>query len=448
MLSLLESSFAYIRVDELRGVPIALLLSLLSSTGAVPSKYLRALVASPPKLIESLPLPLRRCLMEAEPQKLFWSHTHWTALMATYANDAQRIDAYNSLLPLESLAEACKHVRKDGANGAAAATAASAAGGPTYASSGALQGMLEWIGSSSRLYDFTCAQLRELVLTAEQAGRPSDAQVWRSLRVDLLMRLHETQQQSDSGARSHHHHHHHHSHGHSHGGHSHSAGGHGHAHAQGKAHLASHIDPLHTWVWCLDAGVREQGLLSSKLVEKLLGSAEGGAAPASAPAAAAAGEHEAGGVPGFLASIKAKHLTGATLADLSMLASHPSIVRSLLHSILAALTQSVEQEITPREHTQLRPLTNLLHLALTPCTALVQPDAPAPPLHLPEPADAEALYSEFYPFVAELIIYAQLGEMEPLNPKLSVPPSSSSATHALGAARPSAACFLPHALPR
>lgn len=424
MLSLLESSFAYIRVDELRGVPIALLLSLLSSTGGVPSKYLRALVASPPKLTESLPLPLRRCLMEADPHKLFWSHAHWTALMNAYANDTARIDAYNTLLPLEQLAEACKRVRKDGANGtaAAAAAAASAAGGPTYASAGALHGMLEWIGSSSRLYDFTCAQLRELVLTAEQAGRPSDAQVWRSLRVDLLMRLHETQQQLEPGARSHHHHGH--GHGHSHGG------GGAHTHHSSKAHLASHIDPLHTWVWCLDAGVREQGLLSSKLIEKLLGSVEGG----TAPAAAAVAEHESGGVPGFLASIKAKHLTPSTLADLSMLSSHPSIVLSLLHSILGALTQSVEQEITPREHPQLRPLTNLLHLALTPCAALMQPDAPAPPLRLPEPTDAEALYSEFYPFVAELIIYAQLGEMEPLHPKLSVS-SSSSALHALDTAR-------------
>ena len=392
---LLESTFAYISVDELRSVPIALLMSLLSSTGSIPTKYLKPLVSSTPKLIESLPLPLRRCLMEAEPDKLFWQHAHWTGLMKAYANDGARIDAYNQLLPLEQMALACRKVRKDGPSGSSGVAAASSAS----PSANALRGMLEWIGSSTRLYDYTCTHLRELVIGAERSGRHSDAQMWRSMRVDLLMRLHETDQESKVHASS-----------------SSSSSSSGH-----KSHLASHIDHLHTWVWCLDAGVRDQGQLSHKLLDKLIGG-EGG--------------------PGFITTLKPKYISRYTLADLSMLASHPAIVLTLLHSIIAALAESVEKEITPKEHTQLKPLTNILHLALSPIASLIQPDAPTSPLHLPEPDNAEALYTEFYPFVAELIIYAQLGEMDPLNAKLSVTQSRNVRVRALYERGESDSCAL------
>jgi hypothetical protein len=174
--------------------------------------------------------------------------------------------------------------------------------------------------------------------------------------------------------------------------------------------------------------VREKGQLSAKLLDKLVGSAP--VAPDAAVAAATGGAASAPGAaantpaptPGFLANLKAKHVTRHTLADLSLLASHPFIVVTLLHSLLSAFEQAVEQDQTPREHAQTRPLTDLLHLALSPCAELLLPEGelPSAPLQLPEPPQAEALYSDFYPLIAELIIYAQLGEMEPLNPKLSV----------------------------
>jgi len=421
VLSLLEASFPYIRVDELRGVPIGLLQSLLSSAGGIPPKYLKALVASPTALIESLPLPLRRCLMEAEPQRLFCQHPHWRSMLLAYANDTARIEAYSLLLPLEHMSPACKRVRH---------AIAPVAGGPAVssASATALQGLLEWIGSSYALYDHMCAQLRDLVLSAEREGRLSDAQAWRSLRVDLLMRLHEMQHEQKHAA---------HAHAHA------PTPGHSHAHAHaGKTHLASHIDPLHTWLWCLDAGVREKGQLSAKLLDKLVGSTpaptpgEGGAAAggaAAAPGSAASNAAAApAATPGFLSLLKAKHVTRSTLADLSLLTSHPFIVVTLLQSLLSALAQALEKEITPREHGETKPLTALLHLALSPAQDMMLDDVPSTaPLDLPEPRDAEALYSEFYPLIAELMIYAQLGEMEPLNPRILEFASSSPVARAL-----------------
>ena len=361
-------------------------MSLLASSGSIPSKYLKVLLASPPKLQESLPLPLRRALMESDPARLFWNQAYWQALLAAYANDSARIESYNTVWPLEPMVAACRKVRKDG-NGPTSSSNAAA----VSPSAQALRGMLEWIGSSSKLYDFTCAQLRELTMAAERTGRFSEAQLWRSMRVDLIMRLHETDQEAK---------HHHHA--------STAAGSVGTAAASSSnssfaaphrsSHLASHIDHLHTWVWCLDAGSRDSGQLNQKLLEKLLG-----------------GESS----PGLLATIKPKHVGRHCFAELSMLASHPAIVLTLLQSIVTALSQSVEKEITPKEHAQIKSLTNLLHLALSPVLPLLRTDAPVPPLSLPEPSNLEVLLTEFYPFVAELIIYAQLGEMEPLNPKLS-----------------------------
>lgn len=388
---LLESSFAYIAVDELRSIPIALLMSVLSTSGSIPSKYLKVLLASPPKLQESLPLPLRRALMESEPTRLFWNQAYWQALLAAYANDGARIESYNAVWPLEPMVLACRKVRKDG-NGPVPASAAAS----VSPSAQALRCMLEWIGSSVKLYDFTCAQLRELVSTAERTGRFSEAQMWRSMRVDLIMRLHETDQEAK----------HHHPHAHAASAAAGSASGAAASSSSSasaaphrSSHLASHIDHLHTWVWCLDAGSRDSaaGQLNQKLLEKLLG-----------------GESS----PGLLATIKPKHVGRHTFAELSMLASHPAIVLTLLQSIVTALSQAVEKEITPKEHAQLKPLTILLHLALSPVGSLLRTEVPVPPLALQEPPNLEQLLTEFYPFLAELIIYAQLGEMEPINPKL------------------------------
>ena len=330
--------------------------------------------------------------MESDPEKLFWLQAHTNACLRAYATDSARIEEYHAFLPLDHMAAAAKTVRKTSGHTTPPANA-SAASPVSSASASALHRLLEWIGSSSKLYEFTCAQLRELIVAAERAGRFSDAQCWRSLRVDLIMRLHETQHDASSAPSRH----------------SASSAAHGGGPSSpakaASSHLASELDRLHTWVWCLDAGVKDHALLSGKLLEKLLGSEGGGT--------------------GFLEKLKPKNasVARAMRADLGILASHPFIILTLLNTLVAALSECVETERTPAEHDQIKPLTSLLSLALTPCAELLQApsSSPAPSIvQMPETPHAEDLLTGFFPLIAELIVYAQLGEMEPLNPKLSV----------------------------
>jgi len=455
-LQLLDASFPYLGVEELAPIPITLMQSLIG-IGALPSRFKRALVEAANAAIEAenkgmtstaaaggegsrsiinrLPLDIRRLIMEADPEKHFWNNTHIQHALKQYASDSARIDAYTTLLPVEHMIPMCKRIRaaQIGIMPASSPSAAQSILSSSPAAD-ALQTLLDWIGPSKKLYNYTCTRLRQLVMDGEGAQPPHDAQVWKSLRVDLLMRLHQlqfnpptTSRRPDMSPNS--------------GGFSSPPAA---AASSAPSYLPTSVDSYHAWCWCLDAGLTAGGVLSFKLLERIHGSQEELVAQAKAKgrkgkAAAQLPTTPTGFLPTF---VRPKRGAQFTLLDLSMLAGHPFMLLSLMNSVIQCLNEVVEKEITPAGHGWLHRLLPILQLALTPANKLAEIGARMEgsgngsgvvglQLPDPEPAEAEMLWTSFLPALTELIVYAQLGEMEPLSDALLQHACSSTSARSL-----------------
>jgi hypothetical protein len=404
-LTLLEASFPYLRIDELAPIPLALLLAL-TRAHALPVRFLKALCSttssssssSSSSLESTLPLELRRAMMELDPEQQFWRAEQMQGFIRAYTEDRSRIDAYLNLYPIEQVAKTLKSVRAPLPSTSIYSTGRSTSAASSVSPSGrALQSILDWIGPQPRLYRFFCSRLRDHVLAIEQQqGGEGGAREWRCLRVDLLMRLHDTESAPPS----------------SYPGETSSLS------SSNDARLsAASVDVLHTWAWCLDSMSRKSDDdFDTTLLDRLLGRPDTEGVP---PA-----DDEESQPPmeqGFLPTL---HVKKDTLHDLGLLTAHVFTLSSLCRSLLSCLAQVIETEgATPRGHANLPRLVKVAHLGMMSSGELAKASLAAAAssklgLHLPSPPHFDSLLDTFFPALGEMMLLAQLGESEDVGEKI------------------------------
>lgn len=184
LLDLLGSSFKYLGIPDLR--PIAL--AVLERLRPVPTQYLKQL-ASDAEMFESLPVSVRQQVWELDKALL---RRHVQPLLKQFAKERRMDASAVEPAPLEPAATAKAAAEGGGADGGACGIC----GGDTAAmlaprdrkaeraSSAALQGLVEIIGSSRSIYDAVMSQCRS---SYAEKGGSADC----SLRSQLLMSLHD-----------------------------------------------------------------------------------------------------------------------------------------------------------------------------------------------------------------------------------------------------------------
>eukprot|EP00475_Leptophrys_vorax_P007786 TRINITY_DN14945_c0_g1_i1.p1 TRINITY_DN14945_c0_g1~~TRINITY_DN14945_c0_g1_i1.p1 ORF type:complete len:782 (+),score=184.27 TRINITY_DN14945_c0_g1_i1:2209-4554(+) len=175
--ALLEKSFRYIAVEEIRPIPVALLLRLPK----IPEAYLEQLALNP-NLVGELPLKIKQQVWEVN-SKVFRDYIK--SVCENYATDPQRWSLYGKVFAKASdITEYFENI----ANSSTVETSSNVAVASKFRNrregDQTLKTLVECIGNSEQLYQATAATLRDLFGQTQNFG-------YAILRLEVMMSLHD-----------------------------------------------------------------------------------------------------------------------------------------------------------------------------------------------------------------------------------------------------------------
>lgn len=360
LLDLLESSFAFVGINDLRAVPLA----VLGRLSPVPASYLKQL-ATDGELFGELPITVQRQVWELD-RKLLQAHA-LAPLVAYTGETATVLRALNmdECLPKHLLEAAAGGGRKPG-QPLQRTLPPPPPRKVLRSGSAALQRLVAMVGRSWQVYRGCTELCVQRYRDAEglYIGVPEAALA--SLRAQLLMALH------DAGA----------------------------------THLTGQ-EPCHKLAWALDACLNDRVLDDRRLKElqNFFAHHDTGERPSSPRARhrrrppTAEGDAESAGGPGLSSSF-GEH-TGRVLGDAAMILRDPSTAHLLAHQVIRQLEAVVAAESSPGDDGSLLFMTRLMQLGADAKRQLKERR-----FGLPE-VDRDIVHT-FYPLLAGAIMEADM----------------------------------------